>query len=419
MYVHRWMLIALLIAAALCIGYDIREVAAQNGAPELPFTVPEYPEPEDNAWDYIVQATEVLKETDGARGSTLVLPNTPPGGEPDYAAAAACYAYTFDVLRQGLYNECRMPNVTDIEALFPRLASCREMARGLSYEARAHFASGRPDRGVDSIRDCLRLGRNLTVNGALIHSLVAIAIDAIAADALTDGIRQQRPSEEKLLGFVEWNEQNRESRQSTADTFAVDAATHARVAPGTPEQLREYLDYMARVIEWAGQPVHLRGAPPMRAEGGDGLNAEIIARHAEKMATAAAVRRGLSVMCAIEAYRAHTGAYPDALSALAPDYILAMPLDPFSGRGFRYVGPQDGDDTYLLYSIGPDMADDFAILVWNRTTRDGDLILGPEWQIHGYRDPAGVPGPPPPPAPPPPGGALAPAGVPGPPPPAE
>lgn len=55
------------------------------------------------------------------------------------------------------------------------------------------------------------------------------------------------------------------------------------------------------------------------------------------------------------------GRYPDALSALVPDVIPALPTTPFDTAGLVYRLPADGDDlggrAYLLYSIGADGID--------------------------------------------------------------
>ncbi len=58
---------------------------------------------------------------------------------------------------------------------------------------------------------------------------------------------------------------------------------------------------------------------------------------------------------AIERYERAHGALPEALDALTPGYLDAIPIDPFDGQPIRY---QVRDNGYLLYSIGPDGGDD-------------------------------------------------------------
>jgi hypothetical protein len=58
---------------------------------------------------------------------------------------------------------------------------------------------------------------------------------------------------------------------------------------------------------------------------------------------------------ALVAYRADHGTYPASLDALAPKYIAHVPPDPCAEQPFRYHPQSDG---FLLYSVGPNGADD-------------------------------------------------------------
>jgi hypothetical protein len=60
---------------------------------------------------------------------------------------------------------------------------------------------------------------------------------------------------------------------------------------------------------------------------------------------------------ALEAYRRDKGDYPDELNALRGDYIAEIPLDPFTGKSFRYIVNEDAPG-YLLYSVGQNGIDD-------------------------------------------------------------
>ncbi|MCH8042981.1 MAG: hypothetical protein IID44_04620 [Planctomycetes bacterium] len=69
---------------------------------------------------------------------------------------------------------------------------------------------------------------------------------------------------------------------------------------------------------------------------------------------------------ALAAYRADHGAYPRALSKLAPKYIAKLPRDPFAGADFRYRPVGKG---YVLYSVGRNGKDDGGI------DPDDDLVI--------------------------------------------
>jgi hypothetical protein len=57
------------------------------------------------------------------------------------------------------------------------------------------------------------------------------------------------------------------------------------------------------------------------------------------------------------------------LSALAPDYLDAIPQDPFDGQPLRYRPQGHG---YMLYSIGPDLKDDGGKRMTGKT---GDIVF--------------------------------------------
>jgi hypothetical protein len=72
-------------------------------------------------------------------------------------------------------------------------------------------------------------------------------------------------------------------------------------------------------------------------------------------------RRGYAVMSALEHYRLAHGEYPASLTALVPDQLKQLPLDPWSGKPLGYVKLKEKDAQgreYLLYSVGADGQDD-------------------------------------------------------------
>jgi Tfp pilus assembly protein PilE len=72
---------------------------------------------------------------------------------------------------------------------------------------------------------------------------------------------------------------------------------------------------------------------------------------------------------ALEQFRAAHNQYPANLSELTPNYLNAVPSDPFDGRPLRYRKQNAG---YLLYSIGPDLKDDGGKRM---TARGGDMVF--------------------------------------------
>ena len=65
--------------------------------------------------------------------------------------------------------------------------------------------------------------------------------------------------------------------------------------------------------------------------------------------------RAAQLLVAIERYRrAHEDNYPTAVEQLSPDFIDALPVDPYSGRPMRF---QSTATEVVVYSVGPDRAD--------------------------------------------------------------
>ena len=62
--------------------------------------------------------------------------------------------------------------------------------------------------------------------------------------------------------------------------------------------------------------------------------------------------RGLLLIIPLRLYRQDHGKLPAALSELVPDYLPAIPVDPFDGKPFRYL-PDKG----VVYSVGSDTRD--------------------------------------------------------------
>ena len=69
-----------------------------------------------------------------------------------------------------------------------------------------------------------------------------------------------------------------------------------------------------------------------------------------------AIRRVALVTLAVERYRrAHGEALPASLTALVPQYLAAIPVDPFSGDPVIYLPTQE---RYLVYSVDTNMKND-------------------------------------------------------------
>jgi hypothetical protein len=68
-----------------------------------------------------------------------------------------------------------------------------------------------------------------------------------------------------------------------------------------------------------------------------------------------------TVACALERYRLARGELPNALDALVPQYLAAVPRDVIDGQPLRYR--RDGLDKFTLWSVG-----------WNQTDDGGEIV---------------------------------------------
>jgi hypothetical protein len=73
------------------------------------------------------------------------------------------------------------------------------------------------------------------------------------------------------------------------------------------------------------------------------------------------------IACALERYRFAHGQYPDALDALAPQFIASIPHDVIKDGHLIY---QRGDTGFLLYSLGWNQKDDGGKIVKNGSVPD-------------------------------------------------
>ena len=78
----------------------------------------------------------------------------------------------------------------------------------------------------------------------------------------------------------------------------------------------------------------------------------------------------LQTHLALRAFQLDNNQYPETLDELVPDYLEKLPQDSFASKPLHY---RQTDDSYLLYSVGPDGVDNQGIETKDNVT--GDLLL--------------------------------------------
>ena len=71
----------------------------------------------------------------------------------------------------------------------------------------------------------------------------------------------------------------------------------------------------------------------------------------------------------VEQYKAHNGSYPDTLNDIASGLGGSVPVDPFSGKGYRY---KPLGAVFVLYSISHNRLDDGG--THDRHYMKGDIV---------------------------------------------
>jgi hypothetical protein len=106
----------------------------------------------------------------------------------------------------------------------------------------------------------------------------------------------------------------------------------------------------------------------------------------------------MTVALAAEHYRQTHKHWPDSLNQLCPQFLSAVPLDPFDGAPLRYRRVEDG---VVIYSVGNDGIDDSGHLDPEHINQPGVDVGYRLWDVSKRRQPP-RPKPPPQPAPVPP-----------------
>jgi hypothetical protein len=96
-----------------------------------------------------------------------------------------------------------------------------------------------------------------------------------------------------------------------------------------------------------------------------------VSGYPDRAATGDSRHRLASLATAVTVFRVKTGALPESLDKLIPEYIEAIPTDPFDGEPLRMIGAKDGGA--ILYSIGPDLKDDGGQALDNN--KAGDVVF--------------------------------------------
>jgi hypothetical protein len=319
-------------------------------------------------------------------------------------ALLARYADTLALLHEGAQQrgDVRYPldATQGFAALLPYTQASRDGARLLSLEFHVRLHRDDLKGAADSLIAQVRLSETLKNEPLLVSQLVRYAVFGMAIKSLEVYLAQgtlagddlARLSEvfaepdferslvramqgERAIGFQSMTQETMESLSQNASGIPGQVETGRQIADLRPGDAAVYLEFITEQIEAARFPFPLALA---EAEAADQRLQQFIAseqnalpwdRHmlaqmlmpatnAMFVATARtiALQRTALAAIALERHRlANEGKLPESLNELVPDFLSAVPSDPYDGKPLRY---RLGEEDCVVYSVFKNLLDD-------------------------------------------------------------
>ena len=222
-----------------------------------------------------------------------------------------------------------MPLTNDARYLSqgPQRLELKKLADQFIGEGKLAEREGRSAEAVQSYLDSIRFGQEISRGGLTTEKLVGISCEGL-------GLRALKRLAPKLT--------SEESRKLTKALEAIDGRREPWEAV-----LRRQKAFTRRMGNFLEVTIGQLLLQPMIRE--------TERKFRELAKTGEARLRLLMTDLAIRQFQSERGVYPNRLTELVPQFLQALPRDPFSTNGFIYRLQTNG---FLLYSVGPDGKDD-------------------------------------------------------------
>jgi len=300
----------------------------------------------------------------------------------------------------------------------PHLSPMRSCARVLEADAVVKGMEGNNSEAVEDIIAGMKLGEALSLEPVLPSQLVRIAICGIMHSAVWDsfdGGDLPPGVTRKLIAQLARGHHREAFAEALRGEQYMGLDVFSRVKDGDRAMLRawggslnygdtveewaqaiflwwyaspfgrpwldkdeaSYVDIMSRVANAAKMPYYeayahltqierdIRDLPRTRVVSGRVVLA--LLRAFEAQARHEAMLDLMQIGILVEQYKARTGSFPGTLDAIAADLGGSVPVDPFSGKSYRY---RPLGEKFLLYSIGANRFDDGG----THDYREGDIV---------------------------------------------
>jgi len=281
-----------------------------------------------------------------------------------------------------------------VNTLLPHLADTRAAARLLALEAIAAADAKDSVTAVQSMKACLAAGRLVEQEPFLISHLVRIACDVVCARAMQNALSSCQLTDEQCRTLSQGLARHEDSSRLAAamageacagsEVFDMPAAalgglwlpfgsmwlqkptwTWYKLVGLSDADERAYLKQARRGIEICQMPEDRRRAAAAELDADlEKLPRAYVVSRLVCCAAEGVVKedlrgkahlRAARAALAVERYRLAHDRLPGTLDELVPQFLDAVPKDPFDGKPLRYKTLEKG---YVIYSIGPDGKDD-------------------------------------------------------------
>ena len=366
---------------------------------------------DDNAVPLYRQVFERLAADDQLAGEESPLADVAAAdlSAPSVTNLLARQAATLELLRRAADRPgCRFPRDWSrprIDMLLPEIQSMRQAARLLALAARREAAVGEGAAALADVVRLHRMARHVAAEPIVISGLVGNAIDGIALETLAAVLPRITPRDAATLdepalgdfvrGSISFDRQFLGEEAFGLAQFALlaDGPAPREIAggeegwptfvsasnplavlfrcfllPGDLAAYRRLMKEFQALAEQAAQPgvdamaIHRRAEAIEQdlVETQPGIFTRLIAptlgRVLDVQLRSRAAHRAAEVLLAASRARLATGELPATADSLMPEWLLAVPADPFREQGSLTV--KAGDEAWLVYSVGPDGEDD-------------------------------------------------------------
>ena len=398
------------ILRELLVAAQNRETAGQESSGRAEFSGYSSKDiPTENGAHYFLLAAELLPDVDMdllyAKWKELRANGFPE--DLEFEAMLEKFQDAFDAIRTGLeVGNAKMPPPRSLSEITTHpLDKFRDLARVMTMEAQYCAAHSDYRTAFDDYVTVLDFASESSRGGVIVAGLVGFAIEKMAAGSLRESLAWGGAGAEDYRLLIEQMQMLDADPHTAWEVMVTEAGLvnswvereleagvdlRELLLTGSPDldeelnnvsdqQLESMLrttleeDYQA-LADYSALPYYEAQTVDAAALLSENPLTELVlpamtSIPAQEARTRAEVR-GTILAAAVELYGVANNTYPASLGDLVPNYLSALPEDPFSGESFGYGLTESG---YVLYSVGPDMQDDGGLPL--DADQEGDILV--------------------------------------------